>query len=77
MNIDVIRQAVRFPLLQPGDPVVIERVGAYNTTQWLQFITYRPAVILLGVNGESDIIRERETLDTFKSLEKVPERLIG
>ncbi len=76
MNIDVIRQAIRFPLLQPGDPVVIERVGAYNMTQWLQFITYRPAVIMLGVNGESDIIRERETLDTFKSIEKVPERLI-
>lgn len=72
MNIDVIRQAVRFPLLQPGDPVVVERIGAYNMTQWLQFITYRPKVVLLGEDGEAHIIRENETLDTFKSLERVP-----
>lgn len=75
MNIDVIRQAVRFPLLQPGDPVVIERIGAYNMTQWLQFITYRPKVVLLGVDGEAHIIRENETLETFKSLERVPSHL--
>lgn len=76
MNIDVIRQAVRFPLLQPGDPVVIERIGAYNMTQWLQFITYRPRVILTGTGGEVDIIRERENLDTFRAQERIPERLI-
>jgi diaminopimelate decarboxylase len=75
MNIDVIRQAVRFPLLQPGDPVVIERIGAYNMTQWLQFITYRPKVVLLAANGTIHIIRENENLDTFKALEKVPEYL--
>jgi diaminopimelate decarboxylase len=74
MNIDVIRQAVRFPLLQHGDPVVIERIGAYNMTQWLQFITYRPKIILLGMNGEIDIIRENETLDTFTAIERVPDR---
>lgn len=72
MNIDVIRQAVRFPLLQPGDPVVVERIGAYNMTQWLQFITYRPKVVLLGEDGEAHIIRENETLDTFKSMERIP-----
>ena len=75
MNIDVIRQAIRFPLLQSGDPVVIERVGAYNMTQWLQFITYRPKVVLLGMNGEADIIRVDENLNTFTDLERVPERL--
>jgi len=76
MNIDVIRQAIRFPLLQAGDPVVIERIGAYNMTQWLQFITYRPKIVLLGTNGEVDIIRENENLDTFNAIEKVPVRLI-
>lgn len=75
MNIDVIRQAVRFPLLQPGDPVVIERIGAYNMTQWMQFITYRPKIILLGSVGEIDVIRENENLETFLSIEKVPSRL--
>jgi diaminopimelate decarboxylase len=76
MNIDVIRQAVRFPLLQPGDPVVVERIGAYNMTQWLQFITYRPKVVLLGSDGETWIIRENENLNTFKTLERVPDYLV-
>jgi diaminopimelate decarboxylase len=75
MNIDVIRQAVRFPLLQPGDPLVVERIGAYNMTQWLQFITYRPKVVMLGSDGEVYIIRQNETLDTFKALEEVPDYL--
>lgn len=76
MNIDVIRQAVRFPLLQPGDPVVIERIGAYNMTQWLQFITYRPKIILLAEDGEIYTIRESENLETFKSIENVPDYLL-
>jgi diaminopimelate decarboxylase len=75
MNIDVIRQAVRFPLLHPGDPVVIERIGAYNMTQWMQFITYRPKIVLIGLKGELDIIRESENLNTFKAIERVPARL--
>ncbi len=75
MNIDVIRQAVRFPSLQTGDPVVIERVGAYNMTQWMQFITYRPRIVLLGTDGNVHVIRERETLDTFKASERLPEYL--
>lgn len=76
MYIDVIRQAIRFPLLQPGDPVVIERIGAYNMTQWLQFINYRPRILLAGINGKTDIVRERETLETFLAQERVPERLL-
>ncbi len=75
MNIDVIRQAVRFPLLQPGDPVVIERIGAYNMTQWMQFITYRPNVVLIGADGETYVIREKENIDTFKQSERVPDFL--
>jgi diaminopimelate decarboxylase len=75
MNIDVIRPAIRFPLLQSGDPVVIERIGAYNMTQWLQFITYRPKVILIGRNGEIDVVRNNETLATFNAVERVPDRL--
>lgn len=75
MNIDVIRQAVRFPMLQPGDPVAVERVGAYNMTQWMQFITYRPKIVLLGENGNNYIIRENENLATFKMHERVPDFL--
>ncbi|MCK5796268.1 MAG: diaminopimelate decarboxylase, partial [Deltaproteobacteria bacterium] len=43
MNIDVVRDTMLFPPLRQGDHVVFRTVGAYNVTQWMQFITYRPA----------------------------------
>ena len=76
MNIDVIRPSIRFPSVDLGEPLVIYPVGAYNVTQWMQFIRMRPAVILIGENGSADMIREAETLDTVKNLEHVPHRLI-
>jgi diaminopimelate decarboxylase len=75
MNIDVIRPSIRFPAMDVGDALVIYPVGAYNVTQWMQFIRMRPAVILIGDNGNVDVIRDPETLDTVKSPERVPERL--
>jgi len=41
MAIDVIRELM-LPPLKAGDRVVINRVGAYNVTQWMQFIMNRP-----------------------------------
>jgi diaminopimelate decarboxylase len=75
MNIDVIRAAVQFPLLEKGDHVVIPRIGAYNMTQWLQFITYRPKVVMIDLNGQLHIIRENENHETMNSLDRVPEHL--
>ncbi len=75
MNIDVIRDAIQFPLLQKGDNFVIPRIGAYNMTQWMQFITLRPNIVLIGTDGKTHIIREKENLDTFKQYEKIPEHL--
>jgi diaminopimelate decarboxylase len=69
MNIDVIRDVVNFPHVKTGDQLVIERVGAYNVTQWMQFITYRPNVILIDTNGDANIIRKKESMDTFKIAE--------
>jgi diaminopimelate decarboxylase len=69
MNIDVIRDAINFPHVKTGDQLVIERVGAYNVTQWMQFITYRPNVILIDKNGETKIIKHKESLETFKQTE--------
>jgi diaminopimelate decarboxylase len=42
MNIDVIRESAALPLLNKGDHFVIHHVGAYNMTQWMQFINLRP-----------------------------------
>jgi diaminopimelate decarboxylase len=75
MNIDVIRPAVKFPLLNKGDQYVIKRVGAYNMTQWLQFISLRPNVVLIDSNRNIHLIRERETYEHINASEKSPEYL--
>jgi len=75
MNIDVIRAAVQFPLLQKNDQVVIKRIGAYNMTQWMQFITLRPNIVLIDTNGNTHIVRKAETNDTFLQNEVMPEYL--
>jgi diaminopimelate decarboxylase len=75
MNIDVIRQSIHFPVLKKGDLVVLNQVGAYNMTQWLQFITFRPGIILIDTNGKTHIIRSPENLEYVTELEKIPEHL--
>jgi diaminopimelate decarboxylase len=75
MNIDVIRGNIMFPLLKKGDHYVIRRVGAYNNTQWLQFINMRPNVVLLDGKGRPHLIRKAETLETINSQEITPDHL--
>jgi diaminopimelate decarboxylase len=75
MNIDQLRQNIELPPLKRGDHIVISRIGAYNMTQWLQFITLRPKISLIDLEGKHHIIRENETNDTIQHLEKVPEHL--
>jgi len=72
MNIDVVRQGVMFPPLRPGQRVVIGHVGAYNVTQWTQFITARPNVVLVSPGGEHAVIRRAETVDTLLMQEEIP-----
>ncbi|WP_437328119.1 diaminopimelate decarboxylase [Sorangium sp. So ce381] len=71
MNIDVVRDTMQFPASSPGDRLVFRNVGAYNVTQWHQFITLRPAVVMVGEGGAS-CIRRAETLDDFRAVEDVP-----
>jgi diaminopimelate decarboxylase len=75
MNIDVIRAAVMFPVLEKGDKVVIKRIGAYNMSQWLQFITYRPKVVMIDLDGKVHVIRENETHETMNALDRIPPHL--
>ena len=75
MNIDVVRQSINLPLLNRGDKVVVHKVGAYNMTQWMQFIQMRPNVVLIDEQGKTHIIRESETLQYIEQPEKVPEHL--
>jgi diaminopimelate decarboxylase len=75
MNIDVVRQSVTLPALNKGDHVVVHRVGAYNMTQWMQFIAMRPKVVLIDTEGNPHIIRENETVKTITEMERMPEYL--
>jgi diaminopimelate decarboxylase len=75
MNIDVVRESITLPLLERGDQVVVHKVGAYNMTQWMQFINMRPAVVLIDLQGKSHQIRKPETLAYLEMMEEVPEYL--
>ena len=75
MNIDVISENINLPLLNKGDHIVIHDVGAYNMTQWMQFITLRPKVVMIDIDGNPHVIRENEKIDTVISLEKIPDYL--
>ncbi len=75
MNIDVIRSGMMLPLLRKDDPYVIRRIGAYNNTQWMQFITLRPNVVMIDTEGKVHLIREAETLESLTRHERVPGHL--
>lgn len=69
MNIDVIDEAIMLPRLQRDQRIILSPVGAYNVTQWMQFIQYRPAVVMIRTSGEVSVIRRRESLDDINRME--------
>ena len=73
MNIDVIDESVNLPPLERGTRLIISPVGAYNVTQWMQFITYRPSVCIISEKGESLLIREKEDMEDITKREILPE----
>jgi len=64
MNIDIIEENLMLPPLDRGSIVTISPVGAYNYTQAMQFIRYKPAVVLIDKNGKSRCIKEVDDLQT-------------
>lgn len=77
MAIDVMRHSIMLPPMDVGEPLVFTPVGAYNNTQWMQFIGYRPAIVMVGEDGRVARIREAEDLEAVRGPEHVPEHLIG
>ncbi len=75
MNIDVVEENALLPPLPRGTPLILSPVGAYNLTQWMQFITYRPRVVLITPEGRVEVIREAETLEDIVRREKLPPHL--
>jgi diaminopimelate decarboxylase len=75
MNIDMIRESVTLPPLKKGDQVVVHTVGAYNMTQWMQFIAMRPNVVMIDEHSKVHLIRSKETIEDLNSKESMPEHL--
>lgn len=75
MNIDVVRHSIHLPTLTAGDQLVVESVGAYNNTQWMQFIEYRPNVVLVHEDGQVSVIRKAEDLSVMCSQDNLPKHL--
>ena len=75
MNIDVIRESISLPPMKKGDHVVVQNTGAYNVTQWMQFITLRPNIVLIDTNRNSHLIRKKETTEYINSMEMIPDHL--
>ncbi len=72
MNIDVLRPSLMFPALKRNDRFVLTRTGAYNNTQWLQFITMRPNVVMIDMERNVHLIRKAETLNDVSANELIP-----
>ena len=64
MNIDVIEENLMLPPLDRGSVITISPVGAYNYTQAMQFIRYKPAVVLIDKEGKPRLIKEVDDLAT-------------
>ena len=75
MNIDVLREQAALPALGVDDAIVFHPVGAYNQTQSMQFITYRPRSVMVCSNGTVEVIREREDLRYVEEMERLPGHL--
>ena len=64
MNIDVIEEHIMLPALDRGTVLSISPVGAYNYTQSMQFIRYKPAVVLIDTEGNPKLIKAVDDLET-------------
>jgi diaminopimelate decarboxylase len=75
MNIDVLRHSIMLAPLNVGDVLMFAPVGAYNNTQWLQFIEYRPNVVMVGSDGKVSLVRAAEDLAVVTAQEQLPAHL--
>ena len=75
MNIDIIRNSIMLPPINVGDTLIFSPAGAYNNTQWLQFISYRPNVVMVHDKQQVSVIHQAEDLAVVTAQERLPEHL--
>ena len=76
MNIDCIQDSITLPALKIGEKIVIHYAGAYNMTQWMQFIAMRPNVVMVMENGSVELIREAENIEYLMEKERTPNKFL-
>lgn len=76
MALDIVRERVDLPPLSSGDLLTLHPVGAYNQSQSMQFIRFRPAAVLISPDGQVEVIREGEHLEDIEHNERVPPHLL-
>ena len=72
MQIDVLNETVYLPELQPGMQLLIPNVGAYNQTQSMQFIQYRPATVMITEENKPILIQRKENFDDIFIRDQFP-----
>ncbi len=77
MNIDIIAENIMLPPLERGTVLSIWPVGAYNVTQSMQFIRYRPKIVLIDKDSNTHLIREADDLEYVVEKEIIPDFLKG
>jgi len=75
MNIDIIAENITLPPLDRGTVLTIWPVGAYNVTQSMQFIRYRPNIVLIDNDSNVHLIKKADDLDYVVEKEILPEFL--
>jgi len=75
MNIDVIAENITLPPLERGTVLTVWPVGAYNVTQSMQFIRYRPNIVLIDNNGKPHLIKKADDLEYIVEKEVLPDFL--
>lgn len=75
MNIDVINEFIMLPRLERNTKLLLSPMGAYNITQSMQFIRYRPAAVLVTEDGETLVLKKAEDLEAVEFSEELPLRL--
>jgi diaminopimelate decarboxylase len=69
MNIDIVDEAILLPRLNRYQNLILSPVGAYNVTQWMQFIQYRPAVVMIKLDKTIKVLRRAENLEDINRME--------
>jgi diaminopimelate decarboxylase len=60
---DFVAIKATIPRVEQGDIIAVLDCGAYTLSSSTQFLYPRPAAVLVNLDGEVKVIRERETFD--------------